>query len=200
MSIEDEVVKAVGEIFEEAKKVPTKKELEKTRFYFGELTDALHHYSSLMPPGTFYTLTARTSRGGEPEVELVSETRFPPLDEIKEHFIRLRFAVKQLDKIPAGFWELILHGERGDTPYVSMQQVLYGAQNNGEKHFFTNETEFYELRLANFSWRDSRDPNFCRDNAEQCFRMAAAYLALNDYFKKRGLPEGAEDFCLLPCE
>lgn len=70
-------------------KPPDIGELKKSRFYFSELQDALTHYST--PPGmSFDTIAIRTNIEGKPYSEVVSETRFPPLDDLPTHLSRLQ--------------------------------------------------------------------------------------------------------------
>ncbi|KKS65163.1 hypothetical protein A3A14_00030 [Candidatus Daviesbacteria bacterium RIFCSPLOWO2_01_FULL_43_38] len=194
--------RATEEIFKD-KGLPTKKELEKSRLYFGELEDALEHYSSPFAPGQHKTITVRTNEDGDPQVEIVSETRFPPLDDIKEHCQKLRFAALQLDKLPASFWSYKNYTQRFQHegfPYISMQILDWGTHTARVKMFFSLMAKMSELQLSSFAWKDQNDSDFFRDEAEQSFRMLAAYLALSEYFTDRGLPEGAEYFHLLSDE
>jgi hypothetical protein len=161
---------------------PTLEEIQASELYFSELEDALRHYSSCLPTGSFLTLTIRSDSEGEPNVELVTETRFPPLDDLATHFERLKFAAGKLDHIPVAFWEDFytsqLKGSR-EIPYVPMQVVLWGTSNEGMRNF-RREASFYQDILGDFSWTDSNNPDNDRDHAEQCKRILYSYIQLRD--------------------
>lgn len=199
---------------EEVDNRPSIEDLKRSRLYFGELEDALIHYSNPELEGALHTITVRSNQDGNPQVEVVSETRFPALDDISDHFKRLHFVAERLDRLPAEFWELNNYylGRKApeDFPRLSMQVFLSGEENNANqrmqwhryfqrygwdvKGVFTRDAYGYDVSLRNFSWSNARDPDRQRDNAEQCFRVMNAYIQLGEYFKKRGLPEGVTDF------
>ena len=164
------------------KEEPTPEEVGASELYFSELEDALRHYASSLPEGKHMTLTVRTNAEGEPNMELVTETRFPPLDDLSAHIERLKFAAGKLDHIPVAFWEDFysqqLKGSR-DIPYIPMQIVLWGTGNEGMRNF-RQEALFYEDVLGDFSWTDSIDPDHERDHAEQCKRILYSYIKLQD--------------------
>ncbi|KKP92833.1 MAG: hypothetical protein UR98_C0017G0025 [Parcubacteria group bacterium GW2011_GWA1_36_12] len=161
---------------------PTIEEIEASELYFSELEDALRHYSSCLPEGKHMTLTVRTNSEGKPNIELVTETRFPPLDDLPLHFQHLKFAAGNLDHISVSFWKDFyskqLRGSR-DIPYIPMQIVLWGTGNEGMRNF-RREALMYEDLLSDFSWTDSNNPDSYRDHAEQCKRMLFSYLQLKD--------------------
>ena len=66
---------------------PTLEEIKTSELYFSELEDALRHYSSCLPKGKHHTVAVRTNPQGEPNLELVMETRFPPLDDLSLHIV-----------------------------------------------------------------------------------------------------------------
>ncbi|MBI2018292.1 hypothetical protein HYS96_01160 [Candidatus Daviesbacteria bacterium] len=193
---------------------PTIKDLKRSRLYFGELEDALMHYSNPELEGAFCTITVRSGRDGKPRVEVVSETRFPAIDDIPDHLKRLHFVAERLDRLPAEFWELNNYylGRKApeDFPRLSMAVFLCGEGNDPNRRMelqeyfqryswdvigiFTRDACVYDLSLRNFSWSNAKDPDRQRDDAEQCFRVMNAYIQLSKYFKKRGLPAGVTDF------
>jgi len=162
-------------------KEPTVEEIEASWLYFAELEDALIHYSSCLPEGRhFTTVTTRTNSEGEPNLELVSETRFPPLDDLALHFERLKFVAGKLDHLPVTFWEDFysaqLKGSR-DIPHIPMQIVLWGTGNEGMRNF-RRMALLYEDLLGSFSWSESSNPDNERDDAEQCKRILYSYIQL----------------------
>lgn len=167
---------------DEEKHEPTLEEIVASQLYFSELEDALRHYSSSLQEGKFATLTVRTDPEGEPNVELVSETRFPPLDDLQTHVERLKFAAGKLDHIPVAFWNdfysMQLKGSR-EIPHIPMQIVLWGTGNEGMRNF-RRVALFYEDILGAFSWTDSSNPDNDRDHAEQCKRILYSYTQLQD--------------------
>ena len=193
--------------------IPTAQELESTRLFFIELQDALTHYSFPVKMA-LHTLTVRSNQDGNPQVELVSETRFPVLDDISDHFKRLHIVAEKLDQLPAEFWEVNNGYLGGQFPealnYIPMQVFLWGQENSPERktqlqeHFkqfgwnvkgaFTRNVHGYDLMLSELSWANAKGVYGCKDDAEQSFRIMDAYIQLKEYFDKRGLPEGVEDF------
>lgn len=167
---------------EVAEREPTIEEVEASELYFAELEDALRHYSSCLPQGRFHTLTVRSDSEGRPNVELVSETRFPPLDDLPTHIERLKFVAGKLDHVPVDFWNDFyskqLKGSR-DIPYIPMQIVLWGTSNEGMRNF-RREALLYEDLLSDFSWSESNNPDSYRDHAEQCKRILYSYIKLRD--------------------
>ena len=166
---------------------PIWKELRRTGLYFRELEDALSHYASSLPQGQFFTVTERSDPRGGSQIELVKETRFPPLDELSEHFNKLKYAAWRLDELPPSFWEKIyqshLHGERTEFGYIPMQITLWGAENK-EQNNFARQADLYELFLRDLAWSKSgKHPDHSRDDAEQCFRIINAYLKLHSYIE-----------------
>ncbi len=161
---------------------PTLEEIEASELYFAELEDALIHYSSCLPKGQFHTLTVRSNPEGEPDMELVSETRFPPLDDLPTHIERLKFVAGKLDHIPVEFWEDFyskqLKGSR-DIPYIPMQIVVWGTSNEGMRNF-RRQALSSEVLLGGFSWSNSNNPDTYRDNTEQSKRMLYSYIQLRD--------------------
>lgn len=177
--------------------LPTVEQLRLSRVYFGELTDALHHYSSPLGSDQLHTFTVRTGENGEPIPEMVSETRFPPLDDLPDHFVRLHFAAGCLDTVPISFWKGLWGADptvRRVLPYFPMQVILWGTGNRNQDQF-TVQANTAHLFLGDFSWSTAEDPDLHRDHAEQSFRIIEAYIQVKDHgveFGKYGLivPEG----------
>lgn len=166
---------------------PTWEELRRTGLYFRELEDALSHYASPLPQGQFFTVTERSDPQGGSKREIVRETRFPSLDELSEHFNKLKYAAWLLDKLPPSFWEKIyqghLCGDRTEFGYFPMQITLWGAENK-EQNNFARQADLYELFLRGLSWSEpDKQPDHYRDFAEQCFRIVNAYLKLHSHIK-----------------
>jgi len=165
---------------EATREEPTLEEIKASQLYFSELQDALIHYSSRLPKGRHLTLTVRTNSEGEPNAELVSETRFPPLDDLSLHFECLKFAAGKLDHIPVDFWNNLfsaqLRGAR-DIPYIPLQIVSWGMGNEGMRSF-RREALLNEDFLGDLSWSESNNPDSYRDAAEQCKRILYSYITL----------------------
>lgn len=164
------------------KQEPTLQEIEASELYFSELEAALRHYGSCLPEGKHMTLTVRTDAEGEPNMELVTETRFPPLDDMQTHIERLKYAAGRLDHIPVSFWKDFyskqLKGSR-DIPYISKQIVIWGTGNEGMRNFRRKALLYGDL-LGDFSWTDSVNPDNDRDHAEQSKRILYSYIRLQD--------------------
>ena len=131
--------------------LPELDDLKRTRLYFCELDDALRHYSSPFQSGQFHTFTVRAGEHGEPRVEMVSETRFPPLDDLPDHFKRLHYTAGQLDTLPASFWKTFTCADREvrlALPRIPMQITLWGSGNE-EQYQFTKQANMYDLLFKN---------------------------------------------------
>lgn len=172
---------------------PNISDLKRSKLYFGELTDALQHYSSPFEPGQFHTFTVRTGKHGKAVPEMVSATRFPPLDDLPDHFTRLHYAARQLDTLPVSFWRTLDDAGRESgvaLPRFPMQITLWGGGNQDQVQF-TIQANMYDLLLRDFDWSTSKDPDSYRDHAEQCFRIMDAYVQINEHsgdFLRHGMP------------
>lgn len=127
--------------------------LKRTRLYFGELMDALRHYSSPFEPGIFRTISVRAGNQGKPQLEWVSGTRFPPLDDLPDHFAKLHYAGGQLDALPSSFWTTLMDSDREvqlALPYIPMQITLWGTVNKDQARF---------VKVANMYYRFLKDFN-----------------------------------------
>lgn len=202
MSIErheiPEMMRDILNAFEDGKKErpPTLDELRRSSIFFVELTDALQHYQADLPPNvTLVTLTTRLQEDGEPGLEIVSETRMPPLDDMSDHFYSLGYAAEKLDTVPPSWWH-DYYSTSSKVPHVAMQIVSWGGLNeimNSGRNFML-QAGIRKEALERFSWTETHDSDSDRDMAEQCFRITDAYVQLKEYFDEVGLPPGMETF------
>ncbi|MEK6922157.1 MAG: hypothetical protein AABX82_09765, partial [Nanoarchaeota archaeon] len=105
------------------------------------IEDTLTHYSTPEElRGMFATLTTRTDEEGKPAITLMTKTRFPPLDDLKEHCDNLVYAAQRLDNLPASYWRSIdpLYGNQKPF-YIPMQIFEWGNQHDRVPLTFTRE-------------------------------------------------------------
>ena len=173
---------------------PSIEQLRKSELYFIELEDALdHYYSDRFLPRRYYTLTVRADEEGKATPTLMSETRFPALDDLKEHCVNLVYSAQRLDSLPETYWRSIdpLYGNRPPF-YIPMQIIEWGKMGERIPHMFRKEALGTALVLKEFPWRNSN--HSFRDHAEQCVRMLRTYIGLREHFDNGGLPEGVVEF------
>ena len=117
----------------------------------------------------------------------MSETRFPPLDDMPEHFEKLEYSAKQLDRLSVNYWNRVydsqLQKSQEQFPYFPMQIVLWGIGNENHMNF-KSEADFYKKVLSDYSWVDSTSLDSYRDHAEQCFRIMNSYINVHENIDK----------------
>jgi len=183
-------------------------DLRKSELFFSELEDALIHFSTPEElKGMVATLTVRSDEQGEPAITLMTKTRFPPLDDLKEHCDNLVYAAQRLDKLPVSYWRFIdpLYGNQR-LFYIPMQVIEWGKQNDRTPQSFTREAMNSHI-LRSLPWIESPHPKIdeyveeriirtsvYRDIAEQSFRILDAYVVLREHFDRVGLPDRVNEF------
>ena len=154
--------------------IPSIEELKASAKFFAHLEDMLIHYAAT------------------PEITIITIPSYegaPVLDDIADHCKNLMFAAVSLDSLPKTFWKMMNPTYNKNFPILlNAQMVAYGMHESYD-YPFTMAAHRDAQSLCDYSWRQSTNPDFERDLAEECFRILKTYVELREYYGEHKLPE-----------
>lgn len=176
------------------KSEPTQQELTISRAYFHRLQDALFHYANTSSAKINFETFGTEYKGFGTSV--VSDSRFPPLDNLVAELDRVGFAAGRLDLLPTTFWNQLWEkfmSKQSNMPVISRQIYDWGSSNI-RGGIFTSQAEGYSVALRSLGWTRLGSLNHYPDYAEQAYMMLDSYLVLKGYFNTNDLPKGINRF------